>query len=521
MKSFIQRYQEIVIGALNGFDRVRFRGTFRWLSYASALGRYMSAIGVRLMEFKEFSEAATARVRESVEEVARRAGRPMEYLAKPSLSKGAHARAIAERDKIREGLIAVLYAVEPCNSFRIGKAPETGYLRVENAWPSASTTTPTGWMRTGACVTCGCRAGCRWVFTCVSMGRVAGPANGPRRHPVYSPGQLLHLGSGCRTCRALLDEQLKTDWGAALNKLVKRSHPGSRAVLESSKHAQYYWSCDASEWASDVMFASPHELRGRYRRWIAHGMQNMGSREVLRFLGRHVPAQGGINPEFEGEVTTDLRERPEGIRIKHRVKKNSIKAYDKQGSVLRVETTINDTQDFKVLRRKEGQRSGRPSWRILRKGVADMSRRAQVSQAANERYLESLAAIEETTPLGELVQNLCCPVRWKKTRCRALNPLAGPDARLLEVVYRGEFAINGFRNHDLRQHLYKVATDAVTLKKQSAAVTRQLRLLRAHGLIRKVPKTHRYVLSMRGRTIIAALLAARAADAEKLGAAAA
>jgi hypothetical protein len=522
MKSFIQRYQEIVIGALNGFDRVRFRGTFRWLSYASALGRYMSAIGVRLMEFKEFSEAATARVRESVVEVARRAGRPMEYLAKPSLSKEAHARAIAERDKIREGLIAVLYAVEPCNSFRIGKAPETGYLRVENAWRKCihyyaywmdadwglCHVRMQSWLPLGVHV---CLNGREWLARQMDREGI----RYIRRDNCFTWVQ------DVERAQALLDEQLKTDWGAALNKLVKRSHPGSRAVLESSKHAQYYWSCDASEWASDVMFASPHELRGRYRRWIAHGMQNMGSREVLRFLGRHVPAQGGINPEFEGEVTTDLRERPEGIRIKHRVKKNSIKAYDKQGSVLRVETTINDTQDFKVLRRKEGQRSGRPSWRILRKGVADMSRRAQVSQAANERYLESLAAIEETTPLGELVQNLCCPVRWKKTRCRALNPLAGPDARLLEVVYRGEFAINGFRNHDLRQHLYKVATDAVTLKKQSAAITRQLRLLRAHGLIRKVPKTHRYVLSMKGRTIIAALLAARAADAEKLGAAAA
>jgi hypothetical protein len=47
-------------------------------------------------------------------------------------------------------------------------------------------------------------------------------------------------------------------------------------------------------------------------------------------------------------------------------------------------------------------------------------------------------------------------------------------------------------------------------------VTRQLRLLRAHGLIHKVPKTHRYVVSESGRQAITALLAARNASVEAL-----
>ena len=53
--SFIQRHASSVMGVMNGFDRIRFRGTLRWLCYASGLGCHLSAIGVRLTEFKEYT----------------------------------------------------------------------------------------------------------------------------------------------------------------------------------------------------------------------------------------------------------------------------------------------------------------------------------------------------------------------------------------------------------------------------------------------------------------------------------
>src|SRR4030042_1723763 len=128
MNRFIQRHREQVIGMLNGFDRLRFRGTLRWLSYGAGLGRRLSALGVPLTQFKQYTQAVTARVRRSIEGVARAAGRPVEYLAKPSTSKEAYARAIAERGGVREGLVGVLHAVEPCRSFRIGRGGAGGYF---------------------------------------------------------------------------------------------------------------------------------------------------------------------------------------------------------------------------------------------------------------------------------------------------------------------------------------------------------------------------------------------------------
>jgi len=299
--------------------------------------------------------------------------------------------------------------------------------------------------------------------------------------------------------------------------MVPTFHPLHHSIVSPEGVGDYYWSVESSEWASDVMFESPSKLAALYPRLIQHGIRHFGSREVMRFLGRRVPRQGNVLKSFDGEVVTDLRERPEGMRIKHRLNKNSLKMYDKQGSVLRVETTLNNADDITVYRTKEGDEGGAKSWRQLRRGVADMHRRAQVCQAANERYLESLAAVEESTPLGELAKAVCRPVLWKGKRARALNPLSPEDAALLEAVNRGEFVIVGFRNRDLRALLYPGATtNAQGKRRQSGVVTRKLRLLRAHGLIRKIPKTHRYTLNSKGRTIVNALLAARAADPAKL-----
>src|SRR5580658_1132006 len=55
-----------------------------------------------------------------------------------------------------------------------------------------------------------------------------------------------------------------------------------------------------------------------------------------------------------------MKARPEGVRIKHRLKQNSIKMYDKQGSILRIETTINDPADFKQYRTPESLPRRRP-----------------------------------------------------------------------------------------------------------------------------------------------------------------
>lgn len=270
-----------------------------------------------------------------------------------------------------------------------------------------------------------------------------------------------------------------------------------------------------------MLFEKPSALHQRYGSWLRFALADLSSADVLRFLGRKLTAAGNVNGHYADEVLSDLGHRVDGIRIKHRAGGNSIKMYDKAaGRVLRVETTINDPSDFKVYRAKENDPHGDKDWRTLRSGVADVHRRAQVSQAANERYLEGLAAVDHSTPMHELLEPLGRRVTEPGTggrKLRGLAPLVGRDAALLEVIGRPEFMVNGLRNRDLAAALHgKPPADATERKRRSAQVSRQLRLLRGHGLLKKVPKTHRYQVTDRGRLILTALNAVRHAPTRKL-----
>jgi hypothetical protein len=310
---------------------------------------------------------------------------------------------------------------------------------------------------------------------------------------------------------------LSTDWPKLLNGMAQAVSPASEKLLKwEDEPLSYYWSADQSEWASDVMFKSAGVLSALYPKLVRQGITTMGSTTVMRFLEKRVNQDGSIPARFAGEVVSDLRQRSDGVRIKHSVNRNSVKMYDKQGSVLRVETTINDAGEFKAYRGTEGDPQ-KKQWRKMRKGVADLHRRAQVSQACNDRYLSALAAIECGKTLEETVTPACRPVRYKKRRYRAIRPLQADDDQLLAAVAKGEFAINGFRNRDIRAELFGPdRNDPRQTRRHSASTSRKLAMLRAHGLIRKVSRTQRWMLSETGRRFVTLLTAAKSADSGKL-----
>jgi hypothetical protein len=517
MQRFIQKHAADVSGVLSGFDRMRFRGTLRWLANTKGMRSFLVAAYILLKDFKTYVTGVTEQIRAATTAWAESEGRPVIYLDRPSLRKEDEARRIAQRDGITEGLICVLTSVEPCFSYEVGPNRETKRLELRGGtkkclhqyfyfldpqfgFMHARLQT---WFPFTIHV---CLNGREWLARQLDTAGI-----GYRRRE----NCFIDLADPARA-QQLCDAQLKTHWKTVFHRLLRRIHP-THAEIFREHPIEYYWSLEESEWATDVMFRSAAALAALYPRLLRHSLQDLSSADVMRFLGRKVPVHGGVNGHFQGEVVSDLKQRPEGLRIKHRLNHNSLKMYDKQASVLRVETTINDTRDMKVFRRAEGQREGARTWQRLRKGVADIHRRAKISQAANERYLEALADVEHTKPLGELVDAVCRPTQWNGQRVRALQPWAQADAQLLAAVARPEFALNGFRNRDLRPLLFGVAEASPDdTRRQSGKVTRQLRLLRAHGLITKVLGTHRYQLTPRGRTMITALLAARRANTEQL-----
>jgi hypothetical protein len=577
MLSFLTKFAAVVRGVLSGLDRLFFRGTLRNLAYPYGLQNYLWANRIPFKDFAAHSRAVTARLEEASLRLARQLGREIRYLNSARESKEDIARAIAERDHIRNGLICVLRSVDPCMSFAIRKNHRSRKLEISYRQRKCmhlyhyQMHPVFGFMHARIQTWFPFR-----VYVCIN-GRewLARQLDQVRLGYVRRDNTFTWLEDIAQT-QALFQQQLQAHWPSLLGGLAEALNP-VHADIFARFPCHYYWSVDESEWASDVMFRSRAALEKVYPPLLRYALTTFGAVDILRFLGQPVPASGKLPHACRHEVSSNIKERLEGARIKHWLNGNSLKMYDK-GSVLRVECMVREPGDFKVYRAAEGDPEGPKDWRPLRLGVADLHRRAEVSQAANERYLAALTAVQEATPLRQLVEPLCRPApeparrrgsppsvpaaapaapsppaapgptvaptrspseppvapspappapaptavaraarAARPRRVRALNPLATADAALLAAVSRHEFLINGLRNRDLRRLLFGAEpVPAVAQRRQSAAVTRQLRLLRAHGLIRKVPKTHRYMVSETGRKVITALLAARNASAEAL-----
>jgi hypothetical protein len=307
----------------------------------------------------------------------------------------------------------------------------------------------------------------------------------------------------------VIDGLLDWDWPRFLDAIAAQLNPLLPQILQGYR-AGYYWSAYETEWASDVMFRSPAALAAIYPPMIRGAISAFGSAQVMRFLGKRLT-------HFKGELVSDYSCRVEGIRVKHSVDRNSVKVYDKAGSVLRVETTINDPRRLSVYRAPAGNPNGKMRWQPMRKGVADLRRRAEVSQRANDRYYDALAALDADTPLRELIKPICKPVRLNGRQVRGLRPWSDPDLALLRAINDGQFAVSGFRNADLRNRLYpKAGQNPTDRRRASARISQALRRLRAHHLIKKVAHTHRYHLTASGRQIVTAILQAQDVSIAKL-----
>jgi hypothetical protein len=516
MRRFLSRFADKVLGALNGFDRLILRGVLYPVAVVSGMRHFLHRKDVLLKNFAPYVHEASETVKAASAAAAVATGRPVLYLTSPKTDKAALAQQIAAKDGIAEGLIAVLRSVEVCRGYTVRGNRATQKLElvleprkclhyyhylIDPVFGFMNARVQT-WFPFNIQV---CLNGREVLARALDREGIAYE----RRENCFAWIEDL------ARAQELMDALLRTSWPDELNRFARVVNPAHAAVFGSYR-AEYYWTGHETEWASDIMFRDAADLAALSAPLARHGVAILGSRDVLHFLGRK------LSPSLRAEVTSHLKCRPEGVRVLHSVGRNSVKAYDKQGSVLRVETTINNPRDFKVFRPQDAAAKGQRSWQKMRKGVADLHRRAEVSQAANERYLDTLASLDTSTPVGELARSICRPTHWKGQRVRALRPWSEDDHALCAAVLRGEFALNGFRNRDLQALLYEhPPASPEEQRRRRAAVTRRVRLLRAHGLIQKVSRTHRYVLTTKGRDTLVPILVTQNLTIQELTGAAA
>jgi hypothetical protein len=513
MKQFISQHCPAILGVLSGFDRVVFRGTLMSLVRDGGMLGFLLAAGVRLLDFKQYVVDVSTRLKAASLAGAEQQQRPVHYLPSSRINKEALARRLLVEHPIDEGLICALTSVEPCMSFEYHRSQDAAQRGLK--------------LRPRKCLHiyhyykhpifgfCNVRIQTWFPFNiqiCINGREWLARQLTEQGAKFRRDDNCIFWADDIPAAQRLFDEQLRLDWPGALDELARRVNPIHDEIFQA-RPDDYYWSLYQSEWATDVLFTSPATLADVYPRLTRHAMVHFQSPDVMRFLGRKA------NGNFLGEIVSSFKDRPEGVRLKHWLKGNSIKMYDKAGSVLRVETTIAKPDEFKVFRPSSTAPDGPDAWRPMRKGVADLHRRAEVSQQANSRYLDALAVADDSTPLHEVLDAVSKHTRHRKQRVRALRIGDPSDIALLAAVARGEFATSGFRNRDLREVLYPSKQDELApaeTRRLSTKVGRQIRMLRAHGLIRKLPKSHRYRLTKKGALLTAALTAVRGASIKQL-----
>jgi hypothetical protein len=504
-------HQDQIIGKLTMPDRVLFKGHLGFRN-PKGLSIFLSRQGVLLKDFGKFAEKLTGKLKAHAQKVASDAGRPFQYLDSPHTARSGYskeqmARDIAERDGVTEGLICVFSVLEPCGSFDVRGNRETHRLQVVH--------------RVRKCLHF------YFYFIDPDFGfmHVRLQSWLPLRLQIYVNGrewlcrQLDRRGIGYeRYDNALVQIDdldaaqklgrsfMRRRWPAALDRFARLVNPWLPRI-DALGFGGYYWVTDQCEIATDVMFKSRAALAALMPDLLAHSMTALSAEDALRFLGRKPSGR------FLGEATADLKRRPEGYRVKFRMKRNTIKMYDKW-SVLRIETTINNPREFKVLRPAPGRRRHRSlRWMPMGKGVANFRRYGEVGENANARFLEALAVVRPKRQALDELDRLCKTRTVRSKRFSRFNPVASEDARLFAAALLGSHLLNGFRNKDLTRSLYSDPPRSPReAKRRRERVSRLIAKLRGHGLVSKVPRSRLYRVSQRGQRVMAAAVRFRLVD---------
>jgi hypothetical protein len=508
---FITRHASKITGVLKGFDRLLFRGHLGRLNFAEGVESFLRSQGAMKKDFGEFAEQVTAMIRQEAESVATAFCRPATYLESSTVRKEDVARRLLREHPVDGGLVCILSCVEPCMTWQVFRSKEAKtqelrrrpgkclhyyfyFLDPEFGWSHVRIQT---WMPYTVQI---CINGREW------LARQLDAAGMEYRR---ADNCFLSLGDVDRA-QQIMDRMVSMPWRRALDRYISIVSP-VLDLIAAQCLGSYRWSVHQCEVATDVMFKSAAMLGALYPSLARFAITDLDSRDTMRFLGKH------LTETYRGEIITSYKRRPEGICVRHSAGGNSIKMYDKQGAVLRIETTTNKPAEFKSRRRAEGDPDSERKMRPLRKGIPDLKARVQVSLDANDRYLDSLATVDSSRKVEDVLTKVSSSAEIGGRKVRALMPCADPDVTLLRAISRGEFITNGFRSRDIMPVLYgPVPSDPDARRKLTSKLSRHLRLLRAHGVIQKLAGTHRYRLTKAGRTLITATLAVLDASISKL-----
>ena len=354
MDTFLSIHQDSVLGTLSTFDRMIFKGHLTMLYPNGAFARLLHRQGVLLKDFKPYVEGISQQLKQHAEQLASGAGRPFQYqeasmTVRNGPGKEALAQEIAAKDDLKEGLICVFSTLEPCSTFTVRGNRQSQKLEVIRRRSKCLhyyfyyLDTELGFMHIRL------QSWFPFQIQVYVNGRECLSRALDQQGIAYQRYDNSFTGiDDLAAAQVLCEKFAHFEWPGVLNAFAERVNPLLKTIQQAG-FGGYYWVADQCEVATDIMFKDRASLEASLPDLFEHAILKSACQDVLRFLGRK------LHGNFKGQVTTSLKKRPEGWRAKHTMKRNSLKLYDK-GSVLRVETTINNPSEFKICQQTEEDR---------------------------------------------------------------------------------------------------------------------------------------------------------------------
>lgn len=485
MEIITERYSDQIAGVLSCYDRIIIQGILPGACFAEGMTSFLFQKGIRIFDFKPtFAQPLRDELIRNTKQIAEENNIEIEYIKKKNVRKEKKIGEVLKKRGEHPGLVHIFSALESCTSYKPWHDKQTHktFLKYDS----------------GMCL--------HYYFYFVDevfgLMYVRVPTWAPFRLQIYMNG---HGWLASKLKRsgieyAVMDNAMVGvgDWekGQKLSDdlAVKQLHRAlDRFALKYCPvmkvfEVKYHWSIMQAEYATDIIFKGKEDLQAIYETIIRTAIHTVKPENVATFLGRK------LHGNYQDELGTNFNTRVEGTRLRHSMGKVTIKMYDKFGFILRIETVVNDVSFFKHYREVE-QRDGTKvqKYAQMKKGIYSLNPLRKLLVAANRRYLEFISTLDDNKTGTRKLKKISETVEEKGHTYKGFNFFSYDDLEVLRVIMSGEFNVSGFQNKNLRSKIND---------KTSAQVSRLLKRLRVHGMIKKIGKTYKYYVTSFGKEAI-------------------
>lgn len=474
-----------IVGEVSSWDRIVLKGHLQPLTYAQGMTTYLYRQGILIFDYPQFTLPLRDMLRTNAHQIAKDAGLEIEFIRKSRKFRKENriASIVAERGD-HPGLVHIFAAMESCPSYYPWCDPETkrSYVRSKEAkclhyyfyfidaeLGLCYLRVPT-WCPFGLQFYCN---GHNWLASQLSHEGIS--------YEMHD-NAFLALDDYARAheLAGMLDHEFLASKLADYARIY--------CPVADQLNLDYHWTIWQAEYATDLIFKDHASLQAIYPHLLETLITTTKPSDIATFLGRKV------HGNFQGEMGNRLNTRQEGTRIRHQMGPVSIKMYDKFGFILRIETTVNNVNFFRH-QRPVHHRDGTTSTRMapMKKALTSLAGLQALLHQTNQNYLAFISTVATPEVGVRKLHKVTATITVKQHAYKGFNLLAEEDTSYLRLLVRPEFLIDGISNAALREHL----TD-----KNSGQISRLLKRLRMHGILKKVANRYRYFLTSLGRQIV-------------------